>query len=104
MEGLCEAYVVAMEAIASRIPERPLPPGINEVEAGDWTLAVNVSGKPLPYSGADLSPYEVMAKHNVYFVLAGFGPRGGIIGGGMPETEFIEQMRAIAAQTSKDPS
>ena len=95
-QGLSAAFVAAMDAIAAHIPERPLPPGLNQVEAGDWKLAVNASREPVAFEGAELSPYTINASHKVYIVICLLDPSGGIIGGGMTEDEFIAEMKKLA--------
>lgn len=87
------AYAAVMDVIGSRIPARPLPAGINTCDAGDWTLTVNCGKVTLQ----DVPPWSVMAQHKVFFVIACLGPFDGVIGGGMEEDEFIEQMKALAA-------
>lgn len=91
-----EAYYAAVEAVASKVEQRPLPHGINEIEAGDWKLALNASGQPIEHDGGNIPPWSVLAQHKVYFVIALLDPGGGTIGGGMPEDQFIADMQAIS--------
>lgn len=97
MTGIAEAYYETVSAIAAGIAERPLPDGINVRDTEDWHLAVNVGSEQRDHEGTPLRPYEALARHKQYLVLAMFGPDGGMIGGGMPEGEYIEQMRALAS-------
>jgi hypothetical protein len=96
-KGVAEAYYATVQAIAAGTTARPLPDGINVRETDDWHLAVNVGNDSREHEGAALRPYEAMARHKETVILAMFGPDGGVIGGGMSEDEYIEQMRAIGA-------
>ena len=103
MTGVSEAYVEAVNAVASRVPERPLPNGINAIDTDDWHLALNASNEPHEHEGSPIGPYCLFARHKTYFILCILDPGGGAIGGGMPESEFIEQMKAIAASAPTQP-
>lgn len=95
---ISQAFYSAMEAIASVIPQRPFPPGLTTVEAGDWKLTVNSSGEEQDHGGTKLPPWSVLAEHKVWFVICVLDPNGGCIGGGMTEDEFIRQMDEIARE------
>jgi hypothetical protein len=96
--ALSLAYVATMEAIGTAIPDRPFPPGLNRVELGEWTLTANASGEELKRDGSSIAipPYSILAEHKVFCVICILDPGGGMIGGGMTEDEFIEQMNSLA--------
>jgi hypothetical protein len=100
MSGVCEAFAEAVGAIARQSKTTPLPKGVTAVETPEWKLAVNASLEPVEHDGSPLGPYEVRAEHRKYFVIAVFDPNGGAIGGGLPENDFIEQMKAISPEQS----
>jgi hypothetical protein len=95
-QGISEAFTVAVEAIAKIAGVKPLPSGVTSVEAGDWTLTINASKDEVRHGEMDLAPYTVFANNKVYLAFALISPIDGAIGG-MPESEFIDQMRALAA-------
>lgn len=90
---LSEAFAEAMEVIASKAPSIPLPKGLTEVETPDWKLAVNSGREPVQWQGSELPGYTVGALHKEFLIIAMIGPDGGVIGGGMTEDQFIEDMR-----------
>jgi hypothetical protein len=98
MGGVSEAFVAAMNAIASVIPERPLPKGINVARVGNWVLTLNASAAPIEHDGQELAPFTILATHNDYLIICVLAPDGGIVGGGMTEGEFIEEMKALTEQ------
>jgi len=98
VSGVCEAFAEAVGAIARQSKTIPLPKGVTAVETPEWKLAVNASLQPVDYDGSPLGPYEVRAEHSQYFWIAVFDPNGGVIGGGLPEGDFIEQMKAISPE------
>lgn len=99
MSGICEAFYEAVETVGTLIGQKPLPKGINHIEAGDWKLTLNSSGEERELDGGNIPPWYVLAEHKEYFVIALFGPYGGNIGGGMPEDVFIQQMRDLRASS-----
>jgi hypothetical protein len=98
MSGVSEAFVEAVGAISRYSNLKPLPAGVTAIETTEWKLAVNASLKATDHDGSPLGPYEVRAEHRDYLVIALLHPNGGMVGGGMPEDEFIEQMKAIAPE------
>lgn len=96
-DGVCEAYCEAVETIASKIEQRPLPQGINVVEAGDWKLTLNASRDEVEHDGGTIPPWSVLAEHQEYLLIAMLDAAGGAIGGGMSEEQFIADMRKARA-------
>lgn len=95
------AWACALEAFATVVRDRPFPKGLNEAEVGDWRMQVNASGEELTVPGYDtpIEAWGLVATHKDFLLIVVLGPGGGVIGGGMSEDAFIEQMRAIAAST-----
>lgn len=103
--GVSEAYFAAVSAIAGVLGVTPLPSGISVAETADWTLTVNVSSAPAKSDGSeiDIPPFGVVATHKQFLVIAALNPTGGMIGGGMEEGEFIEQMNVLARARGEQP-
>ena len=95
MTGVSEAYFEACMAVGRLLKIKPLAPGLSVVETEEWAFGVNNSKEPVKHEGVDIEPFELVARHKVYLLFAVMGPAGGMIGGGMPEDEFIAQMKAI---------
>jgi hypothetical protein len=93
---ISDAYYEGVAAVVAAAGLRPLPKGVTAVEAGDWELAVNNGREPIDHDGSPLGAWELRAVHKVFLVIVILNPVGGCLGGGMPEDEFIAQMRAIS--------
>lgn len=101
---IAEAFYEAMNAIAARVPERPLPQGLVEVETEKWRLALNTTGDVLEWEGegcgASVPPYTIAAVHKEVIQMAMFDAGGGTIGGGMTEDQFIDEMKAAQQEAA----
>jgi len=95
--GPALAWVEAVNAAARIIDVVPLPKDMVSAESGDWKLTVNVTGAPCEMadgSGTTLQPFDIFAQSTKYFVFAILSPSGGCIGG-MPEDDFIAEMKSL---------
>lgn len=95
--GVSIAFVMAVDVIAQTIGQAPLPTGLNTAEAGDWKLTVNNSRETVKFGEHELQPFDMFAENKRYLAFGIFGPAGGMIGG-MPEDQFIADMRSLGAK------
>jgi hypothetical protein len=103
MTGISEAFYEAVQTIAAVAKATPLPSGLTQVEAGEWDLSINVSKTDIEKDGFSFPPYTVIAQHRKYLIISAIGPDGGMIGGGMTEGEFIQQMKTLRADPNPSP-
>ena len=94
--GVCSAFVATVAAISKLLDKKPLPAGLNVAENDDWKLAVNNGREPVQYERQKLQGWDAVAMHKEFFVIATFNPLGGMIGGGMPEGDYIAEMEKIS--------
>lgn len=96
MSGPAIAYVAAVTALSTVIPERPLPAGINRGQVGDWSITLNASREPIKVDGQPdpLGPWTLFAENSKYFAFAIMDPTGGMTGG-ISEDEFIADMQRL---------
>lgn len=90
--GVAVAFHRAVTAMSTVISERPFPVGLVKAEVGDWDMTVNTSGQEISEDGIAYGAFTLHATHRTFFVIAVFDPAGGMIGGGMTEAQFIEDM------------
>ena len=92
------AFYEGVAAVARVVGITPLPSGLNAAKVGSWQLTLNASNEPLTKEGSEvpIPPFNLLAEHDKYFVIALIGPDGGCIGGGITEDQFIADMQATA--------
>jgi len=101
-EGPAIAWVEAVGAVARLVGEVPLPRKMITVENGDWKLTLNNSGELHALAdGTELDKYDCLAEGKIYFSFAIVSPAGGCIGG-MPEDQFIAEMKAMLPLSSRN--
>lgn len=91
---LSTLWATVMQWVASLDPGRlDLLEGLWKGETPDWIVEVNGHDRAI----GNLDPYHVRMEHKRRLVIAVFGPRGGLIGGGMSEEEAQRSFEALLA-------
>lgn len=95
-QGPAEAWYEAINAISRMINVQPLPKEVLVAENDDWKLTINLTSDAIKVEQSELRRFEILAEGKKYLCFCILGPGGGIVGG-MPEDQFIAEMKALSA-------